>query len=162
MKIIMSVSILLMIVVVGLVGCTVSFGEKVAINKKSEIYIKDGATKEEAQKLGQFLLENNYFDTITPRSIQLLHNNDTLVVKFVVNKEKIQNDEQAIIGFRYFQTLIRDSVFMGKPTTVLLTDGGFKELRRIKEFTKEELDSAADNSEDSSDMEPAAIDTIKQ
>jgi hypothetical protein len=131
-------------------------GEKVTINEKSDVFLKDGATKEEGQKLGSFLLQNNYFDNATDKSVQLSKENDAYVVKFVVNEEKLKNDEEAILGFRFFQTLIKDSVFAGKPTKLFLTDAKFNVLKPVKEFSHEELSSEEDSTHE---REHGGVDT---
>lgn len=126
--------------IVLFIGCS-PYGDKVEVNSKSEVYYKDGATKEEAQKLADFLLRLNFFDDQSERSVQMVKLKDTSVVKFVVNEEKLKNNPDLEAGFKDMHLLIKDSVFAGKPTKVLLTNDEFKEIKSVKEYTQEELNA---------------------
>jgi hypothetical protein len=117
------------------------YGDKVEINSKSEVYIKDGGNKEDAKRLGEFLLDINYFDEQVQKSVQLVKSKDTFVVKFVINEEKLKGNPQAESGFSYMHMLLRDSVFSGKPTKVVLTDEKFKTIRSIQELSSNDINT---------------------
>jgi hypothetical protein len=122
---------LLVITSIILLGCN-SYGEKYSVNDKSEVYYKgDGVTADDAKRLGDFLLKNNYFDSATEKSVQLTRTVDTFNVKFVVDKEKVTSTENAEMLFTIMGMAISSDVFSGKPVKVILADTrmeGFKEI----------------------------------
>lgn len=128
--------------VLFLASCS-PYGEKIEMNSKSEVYYKEGATKAEAQKLGDFLLRNNYFDDQSEKSVQVLKAKDTAVVKFVVNEEKLKGNSEAELAFQYMHMLLRDSVFAGKPTRLIIANDDFDDIRTVKELSKEQLSGGA-------------------
>lgn len=113
-------------------ACNAGYGDKHMVNDKSEVYYKgDGVTAEDAKKLGDFLLQNNYFDTISQKSVQLTRTADTFNVKFVVDKTKVDQTENAEMLFTIMGSAISTEVFAGKPVKVILADAkmeGFKEI----------------------------------
>jgi pectate lyase len=114
------------------VGCK-SYGDKIKINDQSEVYYKDGATKEEAQKLGDFLLKNNYFDTKTEKSVQLTKDADTFDVRFVVDKARAQESlKETQETFSALGMLLSMEVFGGKYVSVMLADPYMKTFSEIK------------------------------
>ncbi len=144
----------------ALTSCS-GYGEKIKINEKSEVYIKDGGTKEEADKLGGFLLRNNYFDTSSEKSVQISKDKDTTFVKFVVDADKLKDNPQAELGFQYMQMMLRDSVFNGKPTRIILTDNAFKTIRAVKDLNFDPSAAPASD-EPTADSTGAVSDTIIQ
>jgi len=117
-------------------GCS-TYGDKVEVNSKSTVYYKDGGTKEQAQKVGSFLLRNNYFDDSTSKSVQVTKSNDTSIVRFVVDEEKMKSVPDAELIFSAIQFLLKDSVFNGKPTRVVLANDVFDDIKVIKDFDPE-------------------------
>ncbi len=122
---------LLVIVSVVLTACN-SYGDKYMVNDVSEVYYKgDGVTADDAKRLGDFLLKNNYFDSATEKSVQLTKTVDTFNVKFVVDKEKVSQTENAEMLFTIMGAAISSEVFTGKPVKIILADTrmeGFKEI----------------------------------
>jgi hypothetical protein len=118
-------------VLVFLISCN-SYGDKLKINDKSEVYYKDGATKEDAKKLGDYLLQNGYFDTKSQKSIQLSKNKDTFNVKFVVDKKRAESEMKDTEGtFTALGMLLSYQVFNGKPTRIMLADQYMKTFREL-------------------------------
>ncbi len=116
-----------------------SFGDKVQINGKSDVFYKEGVSEAEAKKLGNFLLKKEYFNATDERSAQLTKENDTYSVRFVVNQEKLNQDkENVMLGFKVWQMWIQDNVFNGAKTKLVLTDDQFKDLQQVGEFTAQE------------------------
>lgn len=115
-------------------------GAKVSINDKSEVYYKgDGVTEADAKKLGDFLLKQGYFTTTDTRSVQLLKVGDAYTVKFVVDEEKLKKDkENVLLGFKVWQMWIKDNVFNGAQTNLILADDQLKDLQPVGEFTAQE------------------------
>jgi hypothetical protein len=113
-----------------MIACN-SWGDKYMANNKSEVYYKDGATADDAKRLGDFLLKNNYFDSLTEKSVQVTKTVDTFNVKFVVDKEKVSQTENAEMLFTIMGAAISSDVFLGKPVKIILADtrmNGFKEI----------------------------------
>jgi len=122
---------------VVLAACN-SYGDKVMINDKSEVYYKgDGVTAADAQKLGEFLLKNNYFDTISKKSVQLTKTTDTFNVKFVVDKAKIETQKNADFLFQIMGTAISSEVFGNKPVKVVLADERMKAFKDVPMYNTE-------------------------
>jgi hypothetical protein len=121
----------LIIVSIALSACN-SYGDKLKVNDKSEVYYKDGATSEDAKKLGDYLLKEGYFDSTNEKSVQLSKTKDTFNVKFVVDKKRAEaslNETEAT--FTAFGMLLSMQVFDGKPTKVMLADPYMKTFREI-------------------------------
>ena len=134
-----------------LISCN-SYGKKVLINEKSEVYYKGkGVSEEDAKRLGHFLLSRGYFNASDKRSIQLTKHKSTYVVKLVVDQDYMKADDTVLAGFKVWQMWIEDSVFNGSQTELLLADIELKNTRQVGEFTdKEKLEL---NTGDSSDNE---------
>lgn len=127
-----------------------SYGKKILINDKSEVYYKgSGVSMEDAKRLGQFLLSRGYFNVSDQRSVQLTKKGDSYVVKLVVDQEYMKAEDNVIAGFRVWQMWIEDSVFNGSQTELLLADTELKNTREVGEFTaKEKLEfNTGDSSE---------------
>jgi hypothetical protein len=111
-----------------LTACS-SYGEKYKVNEKSEIYYKDGMTSGDAKILGDFLVKNGYFDNQTEKTVQLGRENDTINIKFVVDKTKLTEDVSADALFMIVGTAISTEVFGGKPLKIVLADQSLKGFR---------------------------------
>lgn len=113
------------------------YGNKVSINNKSDVFYKgNGVTEADAKKLGNFLLKQGYFTTVDNRSVQLLKDGDTYIVKFVVDEEKLKKDkENVVLGFKVWQMWIQDGVFNGAKTKLILADSQLEDLQTVGEFT---------------------------
>jgi hypothetical protein len=116
------------------------YGNKVTINDKSEVYYKgDGVSETEAKELGDFLLKQGYFTTTDDRSVQLTKDGDGYIVKFVVNEEKLMQDEEtAMLGFKVWQMWIQDNVFKGAKTRLVLADSEMNDVKPVGELTAQE------------------------
>jgi len=128
-----------------------SYGDKIKVNNKSEVYYKDGASKEEAQALGDFLLKNNYFDSLSEKTVQLTKTKDTFNVKFVVDKAKIEKDANTEFLFQILGAAISSSVFKNKPVKIVLADTYMKAFKDVLPYSLNETpDSSGTNADDSS------------
>ena len=128
--------LVLSVISIVLMACN-SWGDKYMANDKSEVYYKDGATADDAKKLGDFLLKNNYFDSLTEKSVQLTKTVDTFNVKFVVDKEKVNQTENAEMLFTIMGAAISADVFSNKPVKVILADQQMKGFQELPTFTAE-------------------------
>jgi hypothetical protein len=145
---------LLLFIAVATASCN-SYGDKLNINDKSEVYYKEGASKEDAKKLGDYLLKNNYFDTKSQKTVQLTKTKDTFNVKFVVDKTLAEKEASSIEStFTAFGMLLSLQVFDGKPTKVKLADKYLETFREIPVQTlgKGLPDNAATGNSDSANI----------
>lgn len=112
-----------------LVGCS-NYGDKIVVNKV-EIYYKDGVSKELAQKVGNFLEENDFNEDGEEKSIQLTKDKgkDEYIFSMVVKKDAIDNVEYEYV----FEAMSRvlEPVF-GKPVTIKVCDEYFKPLKTFE------------------------------
>lgn len=121
-----------------IISCN-SYGKKVLINEKSEVYFKgNGVSEEDAKRLGHFLLSRGYFNVSDKRSVQLTKHKSTYVVKLVVDPDYMKADDTVLTGFKVWQMWIEDSVFNGSQTELLLADTELKNTRKVGEFTDKE------------------------
>jgi hypothetical protein len=129
--------LLLLAACLSLASCD-SYGKKVEINSKSEVFYKDDATEAEARKLGDFLLKRNFFDNRNEKSVQLSKDSGVYVVRFVVDKAGYEGDkENTLLGFRVWQMWISEDVFNNARTRVVLVDDQFNDLEDAGELTPE-------------------------
>lgn len=99
-------------------GCA-DYGEKMEFNK-GEVYYTEGVDPADVQKLGEYLVESEYFDG-EKKSVQLQMNGDRYVVRAVVQDEFLE-DEKIIAAFEMMGLLFSGQVFNGAPVDVELTD----------------------------------------
>jgi hypothetical protein len=126
--------ILFTVASIMMIACN-SWGDKYMANDKSEVYYKDGATADDAKRLGDFLLKNNYFDSATEKSVQVTKTVDTFNVKFVVDKEKVSQTENAEMLFTIMGAAISSDVFTGKPVKIILADTRMESFKEIPTYT---------------------------
>jgi hypothetical protein len=137
------------------------YGESLKINEKSEVFYKgDGVKEADAKNLGDFLLKQGYFTTTDDRTVQLLKEGETYVVKFIVDEEKIRNQDSATVvtGFKVWHMWIQDNVFKGARTKLVLADAKLKDLREVGEFTAQERAEINSESENAGNAETPATD----
>lgn len=142
-------------------GCA-SYGEKIAVGE-GDIYYKDGATKDDAQKTGDALVKDGYLDKAkkeTSKSVRVLKPGGKYALELVVKDEafkdeNLQNTLNNMVG-----SDVAAEAFGGAPTELHLCDGTFatrksmevefvqhaKELnlRASKDITADEMKSAAE------------------
>lgn len=109
----------------AMIGC---YGDRVEFNK-GEVYYKDGGTKEDAEKLGQYLVELKFFDGVE-KSVQLIKRDGRDVVRFVIQDEYLDQPETET-SFQAIAFLLSEDVFDGDPVDVDLTDDTFETKKTI-------------------------------
>lgn len=113
------------------------FGKKVSIGKNEVYYKGDGATEADAKKLGDFLKKAEYFNDSTTKSVQLTKQNDAYVVRLVVDKDKIDlNDQTQKNLFWIMQSEISEGAFGGAKTKIILSDEKLKDIQPIEDLRK--------------------------
>jgi hypothetical protein len=109
------------------------FGKKVTINNSLEIYIKgDKTTEADAKKLGNYLAET-WKDITNKKSFQLIKENNSYIVKMVVDEAKVKADSSLDVSFMALRMLIADEVFKGSKVKLVLTNNEFKDIKTFDE-----------------------------
>jgi len=106
-----------------------NWGEKLTFNG-GDLYYKVNVTKDEADKLGNWLVENEFFDG-EEKSVQLDKKEGTYQVRMVVGEE-FQEDEAYKAQVGIFATLIETSVFKGNNVEIHVCDENFETLHVIE------------------------------
>jgi hypothetical protein len=112
---------------ISLVSCT-DFGDKIPFDE-SEVYYKVPVTQAEAQKLGDYLVKEKFFDK-NPKSVQLLKEGDTYQFRMVA-KEGVDKDEAYARIAETFVIQLSYALFEGKMVEFHICDDQFKTLRAI-------------------------------
>lgn len=97
--------------------------------KKGELYYKPPVTEEQSKKLGEFLLQQKYFDDDHVRTVQLLKENDVYLVKMVMSPSAV-NMSPALALIRRD---ILQNVFPGQKLELHITDNALKTVKVIDE-----------------------------
>jgi hypothetical protein len=96
-----------------------------------ELYYIQPVTESEAKKLGQYLVEINFFNE-TPKSVQMKKSGQRYQIGFVV-KVGDDQDKEYIKAFKEFAVELSERVFQGAPVDIHLCDAEyFKTLRVVK------------------------------
>lgn len=104
-------------------SCT-NYGTKLKF-KKGELYYTKNATKEEAEKLGNYLVAQNFFTDDHAITVQLDRAGDTTLFRFVVKDEFISKDDYAAQAASFCNSLSKD-VFNNKPVIIHFCDDHLK------------------------------------
>lgn len=112
------------------VGTMASFG-------KSEINYSTGISKEQAEKLSQFLQKVKFFTKESPATVQVRKAGEKTQVRFVIREDKI-DDKLVRLRFRFFARGISKEIFDGKPVEVHFTDSHLKTVHVLGDGKKEE------------------------
>lgn len=137
------------------------YGKKVAINSHSEVYYKgDSITKADAEKLGNFLLQQGFFNTTDDRSVQISKDSGAYVIRLVVDMDRVnENKDKILTSFKAWQYIIAQHVFPDAETKLILTDEHFTDFLSVGELTtaeKEQLQQEIDKA-----SEPDTLDNIQ-
>lgn len=121
--------ILLLLLSIIISSCN-PYGEKLEF-KATEVYYTEHVTKQEAQKLGEFLVSSEFADG-RKKSVQLTKNEESGNYTFrMVTNEKAQKEDSYDILFKAISIQISDSVFNGKAVDFHVCNNTFKTLRVI-------------------------------
>lgn len=138
--------------VIVLTSCnflTASYGKKIKISDKVEVYIKgDSTTEEDGRKLGVFL-DTTWKDLTNKRSIQLIKEHGVYNVGMVVDESKLKADSTLNGSFVMLRFLINISVFPESKVNLVLTDDEFKPYKTFKDETIEGLTNPTESTTDS-------------
>ena len=126
-NIISGILVLAVLLSVGL-GCT-SHGTKLEING-GELYYTANITADEAQTLGDYLVEANFFDG-QRKSVQLDKSGSTYQFRLVV-KPEFRNDKSYHKLGKLFAKELSANVFNDEPVEIHICDENFKTIRVVK------------------------------
>lgn len=127
-KILSGILALMTLLVFGL-ACD-QYGTKLEYNG-GELYYTDDVTKEDADKLGKYLVEKEYFDG-QKKSVQLDKEGGIYQVKMVIQKEK-QEDKEVLDAMKIFAGQISEDVFGGAATEIHVADDKLETVRVVKQ-----------------------------
>lgn len=112
-------------------GCGTNFGTKLSFGGNNELYYTDNVTLDEAQSLGDYLVEADFFaDDSNSRSVQLNKSGSTYEFRMVV-KEGLEKDQDTIDLMKEFAVEVSNNVFDGETTDIHICDDTFKTLRVV-------------------------------
>lgn len=128
-KILSSLLVLFLLFIQGC-GLFPDYGSKLKFGA-GELFYKDGVTKDEAEKLGNYLLYEGFFDEEEPKSVQLVKREDVYVFRMVTASDFIADPEfERTILFAGMD--FSADVFSNSPVDIELTDELFKTQKTIK------------------------------
>ncbi len=113
---------------VMLAGCQ-SFGKKLEFNK-GELYYTDSVTEVEANKLGNYLVQEQFFDG-KEKTVQLKKEGNTYQVRFVIQKA-MQDNQEVIDGFEAFSAEASSKIFNNAPVEVHICDDRLNTVKVVK------------------------------
>lgn len=119
------------LLLVSLIAIAVScarYGEKLEINKGT-LYYTEKINIEDAQKLGDYLLANKFFDG-NPKSVQIDKKNDTFLFRIVVKPEK-QHEQNTVDLLTLFAFHLSSSVFDGQAVNIHVCNDKLKTVKII-------------------------------
>lgn len=110
-------------------GCGNEYGTKLSFGA-GELFYKNEVTKADAEKLGNYLLAEGFFDERAPRSVQLLFHEGSYIFRMVTNEE-LQQDPDLARTMRFVSMDMAADVFEGANVDIELTDDLFNTIKTI-------------------------------
>lgn len=105
-----------------------NYGSKVN-NGVIEVYYRDGATKEEAERVAAFLVKQ-WAEATDKRSVQIVKDGNTPVFRMVVKKE-FQNNNSMLSQLGFLGARMSRDVFNGEPIILEACDEYLKTVKPI-------------------------------
>lgn len=120
--------VLVFILAIIIASCS-NYGEKITIDG-TEVFYKDGVTKEQAQQLADYLKQEGFTDG-TAKSVQFVKNEktNTLTFRMVMDSSSI-NDESNMVLFE--STARNLSKEFGQPIDFEACDVNFKTIKTVQ------------------------------
>lgn len=127
------VSLVFISVIIWLQVISVNIPDKYIEFLDDEIYYTDHVKVEDVNRLGEFLIETEYFIEDNLRtSVKLDYTDNVYRVFFVINKEYI-DDEDLINAFRYLRNELKEITYSGSDVEIIITDELFNILKTIND-----------------------------
>jgi hypothetical protein len=101
------------------------YGKKVAVGQSEVFYKGDGVTKENAEKLGEFLVKNKLFDKEQKSSAQITKDSNTYFVHLVMDAKTM--DPSVKLNMWKLQADLSKDVFGGATARFAFTDDHLKD-----------------------------------
>jgi len=122
----MKTKLLLVSILFLITSCTNDYGEKLLFNG-TEVYYKNGVTKEQATQLGEYLVKEE-FATGGSKSVQLVINDETknLTFRMVVDEQTANSDSNDYIFNSFSRELTKE---FSQPVDFELCDNTFTTLK---------------------------------
>lgn len=112
-------------------GCGQSYGKMLEFNG-GDLYYTGGINEDEANKLGQYLVTEKFYDG-NEKTVQIRKNGNTYEFRMVI-KKGLDNDQEFIQIVKQFAKEISANVFEGNHVDVHLCDRHLKTLRVVVAF----------------------------
>jgi len=125
-----TIKTILLITIIGLIISCSGYGKKLQFSK-TEVYYTSVITKDEAQKLGEYLVSSGFADG-NGKSVQLTKNksNKNYVFRMVTSKKAMKDSTYDFI-FQLMAKQLSDSVFNGNPVDFHVCDDTFKTVKEL-------------------------------
>jgi len=124
----------LLLAVVTLTGC--NYGKKLTF-KKGELYYTDKVTEDEANKLGEFLVERKYFTDDKEVTVQLNREDGVYQVRMVVVDDYKSMKDVYPTAYQVLAARISHEVFDGKTVEIHLCNDRLKTREVVKPSDKQ-------------------------
>lgn len=110
--------------------------QKIRINSQSTVLYKGGVTQTEAQRLGNFLVQQGYFNTYDERKVRVRKADHIYTVTFMIDGHHF-NEEKAnmVTGFAVWRSWLQEQVFPSATVVVKLTDSRLQVVAVIDSST---------------------------
>ena len=112
-------------------GCGSGYGERMEFNG-GELYHTATVTADEATRLGQYLVAEEFFDG-NEKTVQLNKNGSTYEFRFVV-KKGLEDDPEFIATVKAFASELSEDVFDGNQVDIHLCDEYLETVRAVVVF----------------------------
>ncbi len=127
---ILNKTLLVAVTIISFTAC-VNPGKEVKFNNKNKIYVKDGATEDDAKKFGSYLQKMNYFSNDEKeRAVQLLKKDNDYIANFVVDTVYLKQHPELYASFKALESDFSTNVFGGSKVVVNLVDPSLKEVKQ--------------------------------
>ncbi len=93
-------------------------GNRLVVTRDSDIYYVDGATREEAQKLGEFLKNDKWFEEGTPQTLILARSGSDFLISIFFD-HGVWDDVELLKYYEGYASKLSGDVFDGRPVQFL-------------------------------------------
>ena len=115
-----------LLLAISLLACSM-YGEKVSYNG-TDVYYKEGVSKEIAKKVGAYLEDSGFSDGTT-KSVQITK--DSIYNFRMVTQEQYHEDTTLDVSLKALGMLLSKEVFEGQPINFVVCDNAFETIRTI-------------------------------
>lgn len=120
--------LLLAFFLTALISCS-NYGSKLTFNN-GELYYTNNVTEAEANRLGEFLVQDGFFSGNTI-SVQLDKSGDTYLFR-MVSQEGVENDPTYLALAEAYTGTLSEKIFNGSPVDFHFCDTSLKTKKEVK------------------------------